>query len=257
MVHKMEKFGSKDMAGIVQERRYLAYNDIAPHGFSLSSLGVLDRLTTTEKQWVAGEAVSTIEEAFWDACYERHHHMRTYVAREAYIGFAAREQVAKMAADVEAKMDLAAQQAKYAAANCNYGLNTAIDSLDDMYLLDGEDHLLAMELERAMMKDRGSKDAPTPIVAPVEPQKQKRPSLSVRRNLKRRQAMPEREQSAKRAREETLLKSTPLSASSRPRKVPKGHRGQKDLALRPKSSGVGCPKRVVIQGLSVLLYLSS
>jgi len=102
------------------------------------------------------------DEAFWDACYERHHHIRTFLAREAYISLAAKDQVAKLAAEAEARMDVAAEKARTEADKSAYDLIDAMESLGEMGIEQSDDYDLAVELEKAMMEDSDSEGPSMP-----------------------------------------------------------------------------------------------
>ncbi len=177
MLTKIKTSHSNSYIAIVEVSRLLAYNDIPPHGFSLSSPTVVKRLITIEQLWVAGVLPTETEEAFWDACFERQYRPNSFLRREAYLSLAAKDEVAKLAAEVEARMDEAAERAKTEAEKSNDALFGAMKGLD-VTGLDQSDAKLAAELEKALMEDWDYEAVQAPSQPPVQVSGFKRPSAS-------------------------------------------------------------------------------
>ena len=83
LVDSQGGFGSANKDGMMHELRFLAYDDVPLHEFSISITDTRNRLMAIEKLWKAGAATSALETAFWNACHARHHQPRCFVAREA------------------------------------------------------------------------------------------------------------------------------------------------------------------------------
>lgn len=188
MLSKVKTSTSNSYTDIVEEARLLAYNDIPPYGFSLSSTPVVQRLTTLERLWVAGAQLTETEEAFWDACYERHYRPANYTARENYLALAAKDEVAKLAAEAAARMDEAAERAKTDAERSNDAILSAIDELEGMGL-DQSDLDLAADLEKAMMEDWDYEAVQAASQPPAQESHFKRPPPSACTSTKRRAAL--------------------------------------------------------------------
>ncbi|MCJ1364971.1 hypothetical protein MMC16_004089 [Acarospora aff. strigata] len=156
MLSKIDTFGRSSSTGLLDETRLLAYNDVQPYGFSISSPHVVQRLTAIEESWVAGVKGTELDLAFWDACYERHHQPGTFVVREAYLSLAIQAQVATLTAEAEAKIGAAAEKAKLQADEDNSGIINAMNALGNMGITLSEDDQLALDIEKAMMEDRPS-----------------------------------------------------------------------------------------------------
>ena len=72
-------------ANMMHEMCRLWYNDCLPFGFSVSITEVRDRITEIEASLNAGNPVSVMDTAYWDAVYERQHRNLTFTHREAYL----------------------------------------------------------------------------------------------------------------------------------------------------------------------------
>lgn len=251
MLSRVKTSASNTLAGILEESRPLAYNDIAPHGFSLSSPSILQRLRTLEKLWVAGAQVSVTDEAFWDACYERHYRPLNFTAREQYLSLAARDEVVKLAAETEARMDEVAERAKTDAEKSNDILLDAIEELDAMGL-ERCDQELAEELERAMMEDWDYEAVQAASQPPVQESHFKRPSPSACTSKKRR---PSRQlgRDTKRCREGSPPKApvanvSTVESESGTLATPRTRTSQQvptfALALRPKPKATNKSARI-------------
>jgi len=249
---KVKTSHGNSYTAIVEASRLLAYNDIPPHGFSLSSLAVVKRLIAIEELWVAGAQPTETEEAFWDACFERQYRPNSFLRREAYLSLAAKDEVAKLAAEVEARMDEAAERAKTEAERSNDALFGAMKGLD-VTGLDQSDAKLAAELEKALMEDWDYEAVQAPSQPPVQVSGFKRPSASAWTSKKRRAAQ-QLNLDTKRRRSENVPADAPARTTvseSGPSDVtkPRARKLQSvptfTLALRPKpkpsrkSSGIG------------------
>ncbi|KAI9877642.1 MAG: hypothetical protein M1830_003224 [Pleopsidium flavum] len=208
MVVKMDTFGSKNHAGIVEETIFLAYNEIPPHGFSISSLDVLQRLIGLQDYW-------------------------------------ATDQVAKLAAEAEARMDVAARRAKVDPDRSNYDIITAMESLKGMNIEHDDDYDLEVELEKAMLEDSvSSSDSESPSAPAIKQSGFKRPFLSASTTKKKQPSM-NFEQVPKRIRKGSIPRKPPPIAKPANRKILRRQQPPMqslNLAFRPKSTGVGCQK---------------
>ena len=137
----------------MHELRFLAYNDMPPHEFSISVTDTRNRLMAIEKLWKAGTATSALETAFLDARHERHHQPRCFVAREAYLGLFADGQVSKLADHGVATMDKAAEVAKKTLLSIESLYGQTVDQLDDLGLDRSVGELLEAEVENALNND--------------------------------------------------------------------------------------------------------
>jgi len=176
-----------------------------------------------------------------------------------YLSFAARDEVATLAAEAEARMDEAAQRAKTDAEKSNDAILSAMEDLIAMGL-DYSDQELAAELEAAMMEDGDYEAIQASSQPPVQESHFQKPSLSARTSKKRR-ASRQLGRDMKRYREGTPPKApaanataTDTTSQSGARTVIKPHTRKLlavpsfTLALRPKpkatqkSTGIGSRK---------------
>ena len=187
MLSKVKTSACNTLDGILEQSRLLAYNDVSPHGFSLCLPSVLQRLRSLEKLWVAGAQLGEIDEAFWDACYERHHRPLNFIKREKYLSLAAKAEVAKLAVEAAARMDEAAERAETDIEKSNDAISPAMGELDSMGL-EQSDRELAVQLEKAMMADWDYEAVQAASRPPAQESHFKRPPLSACTSTKRRAA---------------------------------------------------------------------
>ena len=255
MVSKVKASAGGTLAGILEELRLLAYNDISPHGFSLSSPNVLQRLRTLERLWVHGAQRTETDEAFWNACYERHQRPGNFTAREVYLALAAKGEIIKLAAEAEVRMDEAAERAKTDAEKSNDAVLTAMEELDAMGL-ELSDQDLADELEKAMMEDWDYEAVQAASPPRAQDSHFKRPPLSACTSKKRRAALQLGREPKRHHREQApaFISSTTTRSERTTRSMAKSRTRKAQavptftLALRPKpkaspkSSGIGSRK---------------
>lgn len=173
-------FGSRSKEGIVIELRFLAYNDLPPHQFSISCTDTRNRLTAIETGWIKKVSTSALDSAFWDACYERHHHPRCFVARETYLGLVADDQIESLTTSSTEKMDEAARTAKTGMIGIENLLEKTTEELANLGFERSLDELLEAEFKHALQTDPESKDIEMSTESASLPSTRKRPPRSAR-----------------------------------------------------------------------------
>lgn len=175
-----DDFGSRSKEGIMIELRFLAYNDLAPYQFSVSCIDTRNRLIAIEEDWIKRKATSALDTAFWDACYERHHHPRSFLAREAYLGLVADDQIASLITDSTEKMENAARAAKADMIGIESILERTTGDLKNLGFDRSLDGLLEAEIEHAYRTDPDLKDYAMPAERAGPSTARKRPPASAR-----------------------------------------------------------------------------
>ncbi|KAI9733971.1 MAG: hypothetical protein M1834_002628 [Cirrosporium novae-zelandiae] len=80
-------------AGMLRDMKLLAYNDMPPHGFSFQIDECFERLLCIQKNWDRELPNGVIENAFWEACLERHHRPFIFTKRDKYLALVVEEDV--------------------------------------------------------------------------------------------------------------------------------------------------------------------
>ena len=174
------EFGSRTKEGIVIELRFLAYNDMPPYQFSVSCTEARNRLISIEQVWIKSEPTSALDTAFWDACHERFHHPRCFLAREAYLGLVADDQISKLTIDSTEKMERAARTAKADMIGIESILERATEELENLGLDRSLDELLDAEIEHTYQTDPELRDTAMSVESAGPSTTRKRPPPSAR-----------------------------------------------------------------------------
>lgn len=137
----------------------MAYNDLGPYQFSVSCNHTRNHLISIEEVWAKGTPTSALKTAFWDACYERHHHPRCFLAREAYLGLVAEEEVTRWMTASTEKMEKASRTAKAEMIGMESILEKTTEELKNLGFDRSVEELLDAEIEHAYQTVPDLKDA--------------------------------------------------------------------------------------------------
>lgn len=121
-----------------------------------------------------------LDTAFWDACYERHHHPRCFLARETYLGLVADDQITKLTASNTVRMEKAAKTAKAGMIGMENILEKTTEELANLGFERSMYELLEAEVEHAFQTDPDLKDIAMSMESAGLSTARKRPPPSAR-----------------------------------------------------------------------------